>query len=397
MHSDEAADRRPTGDELLAKLKQTEKKTQRGRMKVFMGFAAGVGKTYAMLNEANRRCAERGQDVVIGYVETHGRKDTIAQIGDMEIIPRKQIEYRDSVFEDMDTEAIIKRKPHCVVVDELAHTNVPGSKNDKRYKDVLEILNAGINVLTTMNVQHLESLNDSIMQITGIKVRETVPDWLITKADEVINIDITPRALINRLERGDIYSQEKVPQALANFFREGNLSALREIALREIASEVDRSVQTYRHEQGITEPWQTQERVMVCISPYELSDRLLRRGWRVAQRLQADIVGVYVSCCSVSAREQKILDADFALATQLNIPVERIDGTDVAQSLAAYASERQVTEIVIGHSRRSKMMQWVKGSMVNKLISLVPGIDVLVVAEGSAASSMPSRPEADSR
>ena len=242
----------------------------------------------------------------------------------------------------------------------------------------------GINVLTTMNVQHLESLNDSVMQITGIKVRETIPDWLITKTDEIVNIDITPRALINRLERGDIYSEEKVPQALANFFREGNLSALREIALREIASEVDRSVQSYRHEQGITEPWQTQERVMICISPDEPSDRLLRRGWRVAQSLRADIVGIYVSCCSENAKQQKILDGDFALATQLNIPVERIDGTDVATALARYAVEQQVTQIVIGHCRRSKFAQILKGSTINKLISLVPGIDVLVIADKPA-------------
>jgi len=366
---------------LLARIKQDERKTKRGRMKVFMGFAAGVGKTYAMLNEANRRVTERGQDVVVGYVETHGRKDTTAQLGNLEVIPRKQIEYRGTVFEELDTQAVIERKPKCVVIDEIAHTNVPGSKNDKRYKDILEVLDAGINVLTTMNVQHLESLNDSVMQITGIKVRETVPDWVITKADEVVNIDITPRALINRLERGDIYSHEKVPQALANFFREGNLSALRELALRETASEVDRSVQFYRHEQGITEPWQTQERVMICISPCQPSDRLLRRGWRVAQRLHADVVGVYVASSKVNAKQQKILDGDYSLATQLNIPVERIEGTDVAKSLAEYASQQQVTEIVIGHSRRSKLDQLIKGSTINKLVSLVPGIDVLVIAD----------------
>lgn len=382
--SEDTADRRPKPEELLAKIKQDERKTKRGRMKLFMGFAAGVGKTYAMLSEANRRVAERGQDVVVGYVETHGRKETQAQIGRLEVIPRKQIDYRGSTFEEMDTEAIIQRNPQWVVVDELAHTNVPGSKNDKRYKDVLEILTAGISVLTTMNVQHLESLNDSVMQITGVKVRETVPDWLIGRSDEIVNIDITPRALINRLERGDIYSQEKVPQALANFFREGNLSALREIALREIACEVDRSVQSYRHEQGITEPWQTQERVMICISPDEPSDRLLRRGWRVAQRLRGDVVGVYVSCMAINAHQQKILDGDFALATQLNIPVERIEGADVATALAQYAIEQQVTQIVIGHSRRPKLTQLLKGSTINKLIGMVPGIDVLVIADRPA-------------
>ena len=197
-----------------------------------------------MLSEANRRKHESGQDVVIGYVETHKRKDTEAQIGDLEVIPRRKIEYKGTTFEEMDTDAVIARRPKWVLVDELAHTNIPGSKNEKRYQDVIEILDAGINVESTLNVQHLESLNDTIYQITGVKVRETVPDWVLGEADEIVTVDITPRALINRLQRGDVYPADKVPQALENFFTEGNLSALREIALREVAGEVDRSVQT---------------------------------------------------------------------------------------------------------------------------------------------------------
>ncbi|MDR3707360.1 MAG: universal stress protein [Capsulimonadaceae bacterium] len=372
---------RPTPEELLARLQPAKPDRCTGRLKLFLGFAAGVGKTYSMLSEANRRVEESRQDVVIGYVETHGRRHTVEQIGNLEVIPRKKIEYRGSEFEEMDTEAILARHPQWVVIDELAHTNVPGSKYDKRYKDVLDILDAGINVLTTMNVQHLESLNDTVMQITSIKVRETVPDWLLGRADEIVNVDITPRALINRLERGDVYNQEKVPQALSNFFREGNLGALREIAFREIASTVDRSVQHYRAEHGVQEPWQTQERVMICISADRPSDKLLRRGWRVAQRLKADVVAVYVAPDRFELHQRRNLDANLALATQLNIPVEQISGTDVAKTLADYAKSNQISEMVIGHSRQSGWKKFVRGSLVSNLIDLVPNTDVLVVAD----------------
>jgi two-component system sensor histidine kinase KdpD len=328
--------RRPTPEELLARAQREERKAAgRGRLKVFLGFAAGVGKTYEMLNEANRRKHDRGQDVIIGYVETHGRQGTAKQIGDLELIPRKKVEYRGVSLEEMDTAAIIARKPQWVVVDELAHTNVPGSgKHEKRYEDVMEILDAGINVLSAMNVQHLDSLNDTVYQITNVKVRETVPDWVLSQTDEIVTIDISPRSLINRLQRGDVYPAEKVSTALSNFFTEGNLSALREIALREVASEVDRSVQSFREDHNVTEPWLTQERVMVCISPDISSERLLRRGSRIAHRMKADLVAVYVSTGPVKDQQQKIVDADFATAKRLNIRVESIEGTDVAQSLA---------------------------------------------------------------
>jgi two-component system sensor histidine kinase KdpD len=323
---------------------------------------------------------ERGQDVVIGYVETHKRKDTEGQIGDLEIIPRRSMEYKGSAFEEMDVDAVIARNPQWVVVDELAHTNIPGSKNEKRYQDVLEILAAGIGVLTTMNVQHLESLNDTVYQITGVKVRETIPDWVLNEASEIVTIDITPRALINRLQRGDVYPLEKVPQALSNFFTEGNLSALREIALREVASEVDRSVQDYRDEHGVKDLWQTKERVMVCISPDKPSDRLLRRGWRIADRLKGDIVAVYVEAEKLTPEQQLVLDADFALAETLNIRIDRIPGWDIARDLADYAIKNQVTEIVIGHSNRTRWQEAIHGSIVNKLIGFVKDIDVLVMA-----------------
>jgi two-component system sensor histidine kinase KdpD len=372
--------RRPSPEELLEKIREEERVAGRGRLKVFLGFAAGVGKTYEMLSEAARRKHESGQDIVIGYVETHGRKDTEAQIGDMEIIPRREVIYKGAAFGEMDTDAIVARRPEWVLVDELAHTNVPGSEREKRYQDVLEILKQGINVVSTLNVQHLESLNDTVQQITGVKVRETVPDWVLGEADEIVTVDITPRALINRLRRGDVYPAEKVPQALQNFFTEGNLSSLREIALREVASEVDRSVQTYRRDRRVSQPWQTKERVMVCISPDRPSLRLLRRGWRIASRLKADIVAVYVPVGKPTLEQQKVLEGDFALAERLEIKVERTQGKNIAQALADYAFAHQITHIVIGHSGRTRWQEILSGSIVTQLVRLVPGIDVLVVA-----------------
>ncbi|MBC7806743.1 MAG: sensor histidine kinase KdpD, partial [Akkermansiaceae bacterium] len=255
---------RPSPDEILARVQKEERLATRGRLKVFMGFAAGVGKTYEMLQEATRR-RERGQDVVIGYLETHGRKGTESQVGDLPMVPRKKIEYRGATFEEMDTEAILARHPHTVLVDELAHTNVPGSPREKRWQDIDALLDAGINVLSTLNVQHLESLNDAVYEVTGVRVRETVPDHVLREADEFQMIDISPRALIHRLERGDIYKADKVGQAKENWFREGNLAALREIALREIAHEVDEDVSAYRKQHHIEKPLSTHDRIMVCI------------------------------------------------------------------------------------------------------------------------------------
>jgi two-component system sensor histidine kinase KdpD len=252
---------------------------ERGRLKIYLGFAAGVGKSYRMLEEGNRRKG-RGQDVVIGYIETHGRTGTVEQLGALEVIPRRRISYRGAEFEEMDVPAILERQPQICIVDELAHTNVPGSEREKRWQDVEVLLDAGITVLSALNVQHLESLNDTVFDITGIRVRETIPDAILREADEITIIDITPRALVNRLKRGDIYKIEKVESALQNFFREGNLSALREIALREVAREVDDDVTNYRREKRIENHWATNDRVMVCLSPTASSLRLLRRGWR---------------------------------------------------------------------------------------------------------------------
>jgi len=369
-----ADESRPAPEHFLTLIRQQ----QRGRLKIYLGFAAGVGKTYEMLTEANRR-RERGQDVVIGYVETHGRKGTEEQIGDLPIIPRKKIEYRGSTFEDMDTDSIVTRHPQSVLVDELAHTNVPGSEREKRWQDVEVILEAGINVLSTLNVQHLESLNDAVYEITGVRVRETVPDHVLKEADEIVMVDITPRALINRLERGDIYKPDKVEQALANWFREGNLSALREIALREIAHEVDQDVAEYRREHHIEGPLATHDRIMVCLSPTQSSMRLLRRGWRASQRLKGEIVAVYVESRPPTPAEQEILKNDFALADRLRIPVVTLHG-DIAKELIRFARERGITQIVLGHSDRSRWREFLHGSIINRLARELRTVDLLIVA-----------------
>lgn len=374
--------RRPTPEELLARVTHEEKQAGRGRHKIFLGFAAGVGKTFEMLTEANRRRA-RGQDVVIGYLETHGRKGTEEQVGGLEIIPRQQIEYRGTTFEEMDTDAVLARHPQLVLVDELAHTNVPGSAREKRWQDVEIILDAGINVLSTMNVQHLESLNDAVYDISGVRVRETVPDHVLTQADEFQMIDISPRALVHRLERGDIYKPEKVEQAKQNWFREGNLNALRELALREIAHEVDDDVANYRKERHIAQPWATHDKIMVCLSPTQPSLRLLRRGWRTAQRLKGEILAVYVESRSPNARGQAILKNDFALADRLHVPVVTLPGTDVAAELIRYAREKSVTQIVLGHSSRSRWQEFLKGNVVNRLARELRNVDIVIVAAPS--------------
>ena len=351
----------------------------RGRLKIYLGFAAGVGKTYKMLEEANRR-RERGQDVVIGYIETHGRKGTVAQLGELESVPRRKIDYRGVAFEEMDTDAILLRRPQICLVDELAHSNVPGAVREKRWQDVEMLLDAGITVLSTLNVQHLESLNDAVFDITGVRVRETVPDTLLREAHEVTIVDITPRGLVNRLKRGDIYKPEKIESALENFFREGNLSALREIALREVAREVDDDVSSYRREKQIETHWNTGDRIMVCLSPTSSSLRLLRRGWRISQRLQADLIAVYVADHVSSEAEKAILHHDFSLAQKLNVPVVTLHG-DVASEVIRYARENEVTQLIIGHSSRGFWQQLLKGDIIGKLTRGLRTVDILIVTE----------------
>lgn len=378
MRTEPEETRRPTPEEILAKVMREEKEHKRGRLKVFLGYAAGVGKTFEMLNEAARR-KQRGQDVVVGYVETHGRPGTEEQLGDLEIVSRNQVVYRGTTFEEMDTDAILARCPEWVLVDELAHTNVPGSEREKRWQDVQVLLDAGINVISTMNVQHLESLNDIIHDITGIWMRETVPDRILSEAEEVVMVDITPRALLHRLERGDIYKPDKVQQALQNWFREGNLSALREIALREVAQEVDEDLEAYRKERNVKDTWATHDRIMVCVSPDQTSLRLIRRGWRIAQRLHGEIVAVYVENSPPTEAQKEILRNDFALADRLGVPVITLQG-DVANEIIRYARENQITQIVVGHSDRTRWQEFLQGSIITRLARELRTIDILIVA-----------------
>ncbi|MCX6358685.1 MAG: universal stress protein [Armatimonadetes bacterium] len=370
--------RRPTAEEILARIEREERAARRGYHKVFIGFAAGVGKTYEMLNEANRRKV-RGEETVIAYVETHGRAGTAAQIGDLETIPRIRIEYRGAVFEEMDAEAVLARNPRLALVDELAHTNVPGSVREKRWMDVEMLLNAGIGVMSTVNVQHLESLNDVVRDITGIRIRETVPDRIVHEADEAVIIDIPPRALINRLERGDVYPPAKVDQAMRNFFREGNLTALREIALKEVAREVDAKLTSYRKAKRIEETWAAQDRIMVCLGGRHPSYRLIRQGWRIAKRLQGDVVAVHVESRPATELEDKVLRDDFALADRLGVPTVSLHG-NVADELTQFAREHEITEIVLGHSDRPRMQEIFGGSLVNRLSRALTRVDIMLVA-----------------
>jgi len=353
--------------------------TGRGRLKIYLGFAAGVGKTYKMLEEANRR-KERGQDVVIGYIETHGRPGTVGQLGGLEVVPRKILDYRGVKLEEMDTDAILARRPQICLVDELAHTNATGSTRQKRWQDVDVLLAHGITVLSTLNVQHLESLNDTVYDITGVRVRETVPDKILRTSDEVIIVDITPRALVNRLKRGDVYKPDKVEQALGNFFREGNLSALRELALREVTHTVDDDVSSYRKAKKIETHWASGERVLVCLSPTSSSLRLIRRGWRIAQRLQAEIFGVYVADHPPSEGEKQVLNNDFTLAERLGIPIVTLEG-DVANEIIRFSQENEITQLVIGHSSRSRWQEFIKGSIINRLTRELRSVDILIVTE----------------
>src|SRR5579875_838240 len=371
---------------------------RRGRLRIYLASAAGAGKTYAMLNEGHRR-EGRGTDVVIGYVETHGRPSTEAQIGDLEIIPRKKVPYRNILLEEMDTEAILARHPRVALIDELAHTNVPGSRHVKRYQDVLEILDAGIDVVTTLNIQHLESLNDVVATITGVRVRETLPDWILDQADEVELIDISPHALRQRMRHGNIYPPDRIEQALHHFFREGNLTALRELALQRVAEKTEAQLQEYMLQHHITERWRANERVLVGFDPRPHTRQVIRDAWRLAHGLHADLLAVSIEPEGYRAftgklfrlwrfgREsraeqeaaQRRLEEHARFAEDLGAEVIRARGRDIAQELVKIARERQVTQIVIGQPARSRWEELIRGSITNRLLRLSQDIDIHLV------------------
>jgi len=374
-------DARPTAESLLAKQQQAG----RARLRIYLGAAPGVGKSYQMLEEAHL-LKRQGLDIVIGFIEPHGRADTEILIGELERVPLKRTEYRGVTLEEMDVDAVIHRKPSIVLVDELAHTNVPGSKNRKRYDDVLEILDAGISVITAFNVQHIESLNDAIAHITGVRVRETIPDYFLRRADEVVNVDVSVETLRTRLRQGKIYSVEKIEQALANFFRKGNLSALRELALRQLAEDQAAKAHDYREREGL-EQAAIPEKVMVAITSRGSAKKLLRTGSRIAGRLSSDWYAVYVETQKeelgrINPEDHARLIENIRFAEELGAKVIKMKGRRVADALIDFARREGITHVVFGQSARSRLDILLRGSVINRFLSEVRGATVQVVPTG---------------
>ena len=369
-----------------------------GRLRIYIGAAPGVGKTFAMLNEGRRR-ADRGTDVVIAFVESHGRALTAEQATGLEVVPRQSLRYRDGRFDEMDVDAVLVRRPDLALVDELAHTNVPGARNPKRWQDVRELLDAGIDVISTVNIQHLESVNDVVERITGIVQRETVPDDVVRAADQVELVDMTPEALRRRMAHGNIYAPEKVDAALSNYFRPGNLAALRELALLWVADRVDTSLAEYRQRHGITQAWETRERVVVAVSGAPGTEHLLRRAARLAQRSHGELVGVHVrSDEGLLGPANAGVEDQRRLVEELGGRYLEVAGTDVAAALVEVARAENATQLVLGASRRNWLAAMSRGSVINRVVRLSGPIDVHVISPhapspnaGLAGRSVPSR------
>jgi two-component system sensor histidine kinase KdpD len=357
-----------------------------GRFKLFLGYAPGVGKTHTMLTEAIRRHT-RGEDVVIGVVETHGRKAVGDLVANLEVVPRKAIEYKGALFEEMDVDAILARKPCVALVDELAHTNIEGSKHRKRYEDILELLDGGIDVLSTMNIQHLESVTPTVQGVTGIQVRETVPDWVLQRVNEVVMIDLTPEALQNRMRRGDVYPQERVGRALENFFRETNLIALRELALQQVAQAVDQSLEQHRGEQekdrdNDRHAVAIRERIAVGISSNPAAQYLIARGARMAQAMNAELFVVYTDLGQDSSEtNQRTLAANVRFAENVGATMVRLKGKSVAKALAEFVNEKHITQVVFGRSATRGWKRYFYLSAIHQFLRDAPAVDVHIVTQ----------------
>jgi len=353
-----------------------------GRFRIYLGAAAGVGKTFAMLDEGWRR-HRRGADVVVGFVETHGRPRTAELIRDLEVVPRKVVSYRGTQFEEMDVDAVLERHPKLALVDELAHTNVPGSgRNEKRWQDVMELLDAGIAVITTVNVQHLESIADAVERMTATRVRERVPDWVVRKADQLELIDSSPEALRRRMLHGNIYPQEKVTNALTHFFRTENLVALRELALRFVADETEEELLAYLRDRHPDAVWETRERIMVAATGAAGTDAVIRRAARIASRTKADLHVVHViSSEQVQRSDAGALDTLRRLADDLGAQWHELNRDEPARALVDFARDNQVTQIVLGSSRRSRWEELTRGSVVQRVLRFAAdcGVDVHVI------------------
>jgi two-component system sensor histidine kinase KdpD len=387
--------RRPDPEALLARVREEERKAGRGRLKIFFGASPGVGKTYAMLEEARARRRD-GVDVVVGVVETHGRAETAALVEGLEVLPRRALEYRGVALKEFDLDAALARRPSLILVDELAHTNAPGSRHARRFQDVEELLSAGIDVYTTLNVQHLESLNDVVAQITGIQVRETVPDSILEHADELEVADLSAEDLLKRLDEGKVYVPEEAARAIARFFRKGNLIALRELALRRAAERVDAQMRGYMREHGISETWPAGERVLVCIGPNPAGARLVRAGKRMATSLKCDWTVLYVEAPGqrISASDRDALVQNLQLAEELGAQTATLSGLNAAEEMLAYARAHNVTKIVVGKPTHSRWRDKLFGSTLDQLVRGSGEIDVYIITGDVAETRHAPAPRA---
>ncbi|PFA25615.1 histidine kinase [Bacillus cereus] len=374
--NDEPTFQRRSPEEYLEEIRRMNQ----GKLKLYVGAAPGVGKSYKMLFDA-REMKKEGTDIVIGLIETHGRKETEEAIADLEKVPLKEIKYKGKVFYELDVEAIIKRAPQVVVVDELAHSNIPGSKRKKRYMDVEELLDAGISVLSAFNIQHLESVHDIVEQITNVKVRERIPDFILQKADEIQLVDVTPEVLRKRLIDGKIYKEEKIQQSLRNFFTVNNLGALRELSLREVADDMDDKIS-----QSVTEPIGVKEKILVCVQYSSTAEKLIRRGWRMADRLNAELYVLNVErekIESLSVSKRQTIDEWKSLTNQFyaTFLLEETKGRKPADVIIEVAKRLQVTQILLGQSARTRWEEIRKGSIVNEIMRETQYIDIHIVAD----------------
>ncbi len=358
-------------------------KRKTGVFKLFLGYAPGVGKTYSMLSEAIRR-QSRGEDVVVGVAETHGRRATQELLARLEAVPRKKIDYKGTIFEEMDVDAILARHPQVALVDELAHTNIEGSKHHKRYEDVFELLDNKIDVVSTMNVQHLESVTPVVHKITGVVVRETVPDWVLKRVDEIVLADVTPEALQTRMRRGDIYPMERVDRALGNFFRPSNLIALREIALRHVAQVVDRSLEPYLDSEATSgRDLNVSERIGVGVSSNPAAQYLVARASRMAQAINGELYVLYVdtSVDGDDPERQRSLQANLHFAENLGAKIVRLKGKDVAKAMAEFVREKHITQMIFGHSATTGWRKYLFMSAVHRFLRDAPAVDVHIVKQ----------------
>lgn len=370
-------DQRPEPEALLRKLKREEDQSSRGRLRIYLGAAPGVGKTYAMLNEGKRR-AQRGTDVIVGIAETYGRPLTVEALEGLELIPRRAIEYRGVTLEEMDTDAVIARHPQVALVDELAHTNAPGSKHQKRWEDVQDILAAGITVISTLNIQHLESLNDVVAGITGIHVRETVPDSVVDEADEIEVVDISAQALRSRMRHGNIYPQDQASRALEGFFREGNLTALRELVLRRVAEQVEHQLDEYMHEHSL-EGWETNERTVVLLDHTPASEVAVRRAWRLASAFDGELFAAYPEPLT---REQGMTHI-LTVAMDLNAALRELPGDNVREELSALIRTENIVHLVLIADSAGGIVGFRRTGLVDAMMRAHPHLNIHLVARAN--------------